>query len=73
MGLNNLKQTDYINVVVQALAHVKPLRDYFLYLPNVEGSRSVLVHRFSEILRKIWSPHNFKNCVRVAPLAVARA
>ena len=30
VGLNNLSATDYINVVVQALAHVRVLRDYFL-------------------------------------------
>jgi len=30
MGLNNIKANDYCNVVLQALCHVKPLRDYFL-------------------------------------------
>jgi U4/U6.U5 tri-snRNP-associated protein 2 len=30
VGLNNLSKTDCINAVVQALAHVRPLRDYFL-------------------------------------------
>jgi U4/U6.U5 tri-snRNP-associated protein 2 len=30
VGLNNLKKTDCINSVVQALAHVPPLRDFFL-------------------------------------------
>jgi len=30
VGLNNLNKTDGINAVVQALAHVPPLRDYFL-------------------------------------------
>ena len=30
VGLNNLNKTDYLNAVVQALAHVKPLRDFFL-------------------------------------------
>ncbi|KAJ3101238.1 U4/U6.U5 tri-snRNP-associated protein 2, partial [Physocladia obscura] len=30
VGLNNIKANDYINVVVQALAHVKPLRDFLL-------------------------------------------
>ena len=32
VGLNNLNKTDYINATVQALAHVRPLRDYFLRL-----------------------------------------
>lgn len=30
IGLNNLNKTDYINASLQALAHVKPLRDFFL-------------------------------------------
>ncbi|KAL8008509.1 putative Zinc finger, RING/FYVE/PHD-type, ubiquitinyl hydrolase, ubiquitin specific protease [Plasmopara halstedii] len=62
IGLNNLKHTDYINVVVQALAHVPPLRDFFLV--NKMGKiKSKLVLRFGELLRKMWSPHNFKNTI----------
>ncbi|KAL9186722.1 hypothetical protein ACHAXT_005960 [Thalassiosira profunda] len=34
VGLNNLNRTDYLNAVVQALAHVKPLRDFFLLAAN---------------------------------------
>ena len=34
VGLNNLNKTDYINATVQALAHVRPLRDFFLSLGN---------------------------------------
>jgi len=30
VGLNNLNGTDYLNAVVQALGHVRPLRDFFL-------------------------------------------
>ena len=30
VGLNNLNKTDCLNAIVQALAHVPPLRDYFL-------------------------------------------
>lgn len=30
VGMNNIKDNDYLNVVVQALAHVPPLRNYFL-------------------------------------------
>ncbi|TMW60496.1 hypothetical protein Poli38472_000538 [Pythium oligandrum] len=64
IGLNNLKHTDYINVVVQALAHVPPLRDFFLLSSNTVGkSKSSLVLRFGELLRKMWSPHNFKNTI----------
>ncbi|CAH0477414.1 unnamed protein product [Peronospora belbahrii] len=62
IGLNNLKHTDYINVVVQALAHVPPLRDYFL-ANKIGKIKSKLVIRFGELLRKMWSPHNFKNTI----------
>ena len=34
IGLNNLKRTDYLNAVVQALGHVRPLRDFFLLAAN---------------------------------------
>ena len=63
IGMNNLKQTDYINAVVHALAHVTPLRDFFLAPGNYERSKSQLVHRFGELMRKIWSKDNYKSCV----------
>ncbi|EGZ28107.1 hypothetical protein PHYSODRAFT_309027 [Phytophthora sojae] len=64
IGLNNLKHTDYINVVVQALAHVPPLRDFFLAnAATTKKIKSKLVLRFGELLRKMWSPHNFKNTI----------
>ena len=34
VGLNNIKNNDYCNVVLQALTHVKPLRNYFLREEN---------------------------------------
>lgn len=34
VGLNNLHKTDYLNCVVQALGHVRPLRDFFLMAPS---------------------------------------
>ena len=43
VGTNNLKCTDYINVVVHALAHVQPLRDFFLQPSNYASSKSPLV------------------------------
>ena len=30
VGLNNIKANDYMNVVLHALAHVGPFRDYLL-------------------------------------------
>lgn len=72
VGLNNVGKTDYINVAIQALAHVKPLRDFFIRgraLPSskettYEGlsgpKTSPLVAQFSLLVRKLWSPKLFK-------------
>jgi U4/U6.U5 tri-snRNP-associated protein 2 len=30
VGLNNIKANDYVNVIIQALAHIPPIRDYFI-------------------------------------------
>ncbi|POR34301.1 Putative mRNA-splicing protein ubp10 [Tolypocladium paradoxum] len=58
VGMNNIKENDYLNVVVQALSHVPPLRNYFLlddFSRNTE-----LVKRCSILFRKIWNPRAFK-------------
>ncbi len=34
VGLNNIKANDYCNVVLQALSHVQPIRNYFLEEKN---------------------------------------
>lgn len=56
VGLNNLKATDYINVVIQALMRVDPLRDYLLF----ERPNSELWSRFSLLFRKMCNPRAFK-------------
>lgn len=61
VGLNNIKANDYLNVVVQALSHVTPLRN-FLMLEDL-SSRPELVKRFSVLVRKIWNPKAFKKHV----------
>lgn len=61
VGLNNIKQNDYLNVVVHALAHVLPIRNFFM-LENLEG-KPELVTRFSTLIRKIWNPKAFKSHV----------
>ena len=61
VGLNNIKQNDYLNVVVHALAHVPPLRNYFM-LEDL-SNKPELVHRFSTLIRKIWNPKAFKSHV----------
>lgn len=63
VGLNNMKNNDYVNVAVQILARVVPIRNYFLDASNYSSSKSVLVKRFGELLRKIWNPRNFKGQV----------
>ncbi|CAG2245596.1 SAD1 [Mytilus edulis] len=67
VGLNNIKANDYCNVVLQALSHVTPLRDYFLQESNYSvikrppgDQMCLLTQRFGELLRKLWNPRNFK-------------
>ncbi|CAD7087095.1 unnamed protein product [Hermetia illucens] len=67
VGLNNIKANDYCNVVLHALSHVGPLRDYFLREENYAKIRRppgdsifTLVQRFGELMRKMWNPRNFK-------------
>ncbi|RHZ78976.1 hypothetical protein Glove_153g20 [Diversispora epigaea] len=61
VGLNNVKANDYVNVIIQALAHIPPLRDYFI-LQNFD-KKTQLVQRFSTLVRKIWNPRAFKGQV----------
>lgn len=67
VGLNNIKANDYCNVVLQALSHVSPFRNYFLREENYAGIKRppgdqmfLLTQRFGELLRKLWNPRNFK-------------
>ncbi|KAJ8325992.1 hypothetical protein BDV3_003845 [Batrachochytrium dendrobatidis] len=61
VGLNNIKENDYINVIVQSFAHVELLRDYFLL--DKSDSQSELVKRFGLLLRKMWNSRAFKGQV----------
>lgn len=61
VGLNNIKANDYFNVVVQALSHVPPLRNFFL-LEDLKA-RPQLAQRFSVLVRKIWNSKAFKSHV----------
>lgn len=62
VGMNNIKENDYVNVVVQALSHVPSLRNFFI-LEDFSRSRSELVKRTSILFRKIWNPRAFKSHV----------
>lgn len=77
IGLNNIRSNSYMNVVLQALLHVTPLRDYFIFhsQPSKKASndaqggsfqadnRSELVKRFGALARRMWNPKNFKSQV----------
>jgi len=57
-----------VNVILQALAHVVPVRDFFLqphkYEEKVERTaQGPLVLRFGEVVRRLWSKDNFKSTV----------
>ncbi|KAG5916628.1 hypothetical protein E4U42_007573 [Claviceps africana] len=58
VGMNNIKENDYLNVIVQALSHVPPLRNYFLLQDFSKTSE--LVKRNAILFRKIWNPRAFK-------------
>ncbi|XP_060067142.1 U4/U6.U5 tri-snRNP-associated protein 2-like [Ylistrum balloti] len=67
VGLNNIKANDYCNVILQALSHVSPLRNYFLQEQNYKKIKRppgdqmfLIVQRFGELIRKLWNPRNFK-------------
>ncbi|KAL3202377.1 hypothetical protein MRX96_042541 [Rhipicephalus microplus] len=67
VGLNNIKANDYCNVILQALSHVPPLRNYFLREENYTKLKRppgdinfLIVQRFGELIRKLWNPRNFK-------------
>lgn len=61
VGMNNIKENDYFNAVIQALAHIPPLRNFFM-LEDL-SSKSELVQRFSVLVRKIWNTRAFKTHV----------
>ncbi|KAI4171305.1 MAG: hypothetical protein LQ343_004382 [Gyalolechia ehrenbergii] len=61
VGMNNIKENDYFNAVIQALSHIPPLRNFFM-LEDL-SSKSELVQRFSVLVRKIWNTRAFKTHV----------
>ena len=64
-GLNNLKASDYINVVIQALNRVIPLRNFMLqFEPKTRLAKGdSLTNTFAGLFRKIWNTQNFKGIV----------
>ncbi|KAG7662195.1 RPN11 [[Candida] subhashii] len=65
IGLNNIKHNDYANVVIHLLAHIQPIRDFYLLFDNNDSMASPLNNKLSLLIKKVWSPHLFKS--HVAP------
>ncbi|KAH1826224.1 hypothetical protein KXX27_009158, partial [Aspergillus fumigatus] len=63
VGMNNIKANDYLNVVVQVLAHVLPIRNYFLLHQFPVPGTPELALRFSTLVRKLWNPKAFRSHV----------
>lgn len=62
MGMNNIKANDYLNVVVQTLAHIAPLRNFFL-LHRFSLTTPQLPVRTSTLIRKLWNSRAFRSHV----------
>lgn len=68
VGLNNISQNDYENVVLQTLFHVAPIRDFYLSLTLAEHEalnsvierKSVLNAKLGALARKLWSRRLFR-------------
>ncbi len=69
--MNELAGSDYCTAAVQALAHVPPLRDFFLDAGNYASSESAVVHRFAELVCKLWSRRKLKAAVSAHELLQA--
>ncbi|CAI7653781.1 unnamed protein product [Penicillium pancosmium] len=63
VGMNNIKANDYLNVVVQLLAHVQPIRNFFLLHDFPTPGTPEIVLRFSTLVRKLWNPKAFRSHV----------
>jgi U4/U6.U5 tri-snRNP-associated protein 2 len=65
VGLNDIRENDYVNVVVQVLNTIAPIRNYFLRTDNNRSSNSgtKLTKTWGELLRKMWNPKAFKGHV----------
>jgi U4/U6.U5 tri-snRNP-associated protein 2 len=64
IGLNNIKKSDYLNVILQLLLHVPPLRTFLLNpnSPELQEERrpTELVQRLSTLCKRFWNPRLFK-------------
>ncbi|CRG97560.1 U4/U6.U5 tri-snRNP-associated protein 2, putative [Plasmodium gallinaceum] len=63
VGLNNLKNTDYCNVIIQLLCTIIPVRNILLLHENKTNLAKNLIIVLSELIKKIYNPKNFKGVV----------
>ncbi|SBS88108.1 U4/U6.U5 tri-snRNP-associated protein 2, putative [Plasmodium ovale] len=63
VGLNNLKHTDYCNVIIQLLCCIIPIRNVLLLYENKQNIAKNLIIVLSELIKKIYNPKNFKGVV----------
>ncbi|KAF8823109.1 putative ubiquitin specific protease 39 isoform 2, partial [Cardiosporidium cionae] len=64
IGLNNLKRTDYFNVIVQIVCKITPLRNSLLLLDlSLKQNPDVVLLSLGELIRKMYNPKNFKGIV----------
>ncbi|ORM41688.1 U4/U6.U5 tri-snRNP-associated protein 2 [Babesia sp. Xinjiang] len=64
IGLNNLKNTDYFNVIIQVICSIATIRNYLLLLDTerIQPPDSVIT-TLVELIRKIYNTKNFKGIV----------
>ncbi|KAJ2623328.1 Ubiquitin carboxyl-terminal hydrolase 10, partial [Coemansia sp. RSA 1290] len=61
VGLNRIKSNSFMNVVIQLIAHVEPLRNMLLSSGESTGEQpDVLLSKLSLLVRKIWHAQKFK-------------
>ncbi|EDK31265.1 ubiquitin specific protease 39 and snRNP assembly factor (macronuclear) [Tetrahymena thermophila SB210] len=68
VGLNNIKMNDYVNVIIQALCRIPVLRNQIIRFNNTVNQdvfdlKTLISKRFSNLVKKIWNPRNFKGQV----------
>ena len=75
VGLNNLKKTDYVNVIIQSFVKIKTLRNFFLLYnykdQDKNGNCHILVEQLSDLIKKMFNFKNFK--AHVSPHEVLQA
>lgn len=64
IGLNNIKNNDYLNVILHLLLHIPPLRTFLLdpNSPELQESHrpTELVTRLATLCKRLWNPRLFK-------------